>query len=207
MSSGRRTLFAAVAVCTLAAAGAAGAVTYFQVEANPGGTKLFLDSAKDLSSSFGTVVNTDDIAISVSGNADFASGFSNIVPIKGGSLNDITFTPTNPDEFSDFSFRGQDLMAGQTIEVVVTDQNGNVQTIPFTEPSANADFARIGIVGMAGETIKSVVIENSGGFKEGKQFEFSLAAVPEPSTWALLIGGFGMVGGALRRRRTAPLTA
>lgn len=27
------------------------------------------------------------------------------------------------------------------------------------------------------------------------------AAVPEPGTWALLIGGFGLMGGALRRRR------
>jgi hypothetical protein len=27
--------------------------------------------------------------------------------------------------------------------------------------------------------------------------------VPEPATWAMMIAGFGMVGGALRRRRTA----
>jgi hypothetical protein len=25
--------------------------------------------------------------------------------------------------------------------------------------------------------------------------------VPEPATWAMMIGGFGLVGGALRRRR------
>lgn len=28
-------------------------------------------------------------------------------------------------------------------------------------------------------------------------------AVPEPTTWALMIGGFGLAGAALRRRRTA----
>ncbi len=33
-----------------------------------------------------------------------------------------------------------------------------------------------------------------------------VAAVPEPANWALLIAGFGLVGGALRRRRP-PLTA
>ena len=29
-----------------------------------------------------------------------------------------------------------------------------------------------------------------------------VGAVPEPTTWAMMIGGFGLVGGALRRRRT-----
>jgi hypothetical protein len=28
-------------------------------------------------------------------------------------------------------------------------------------------------------------------------------AVPEPASWAMMIGGFGMVGAAMRRRRTA----
>ena len=28
-------------------------------------------------------------------------------------------------------------------------------------------------------------------------------AVPEPASWALMLGGFGMIGGALRRRRAA----
>lgn len=27
------------------------------------------------------------------------------------------------------------------------------------------------------------------------------AAIPEPASWALMIAGFGLVGGALRRRR------
>ena len=31
--------------------------------------------------------------------------------------------------------------------------------------------------------------------------------VPEPSTWAMLIAGFGLVGVAARRRRTAALAA
>lgn len=29
----------------------------------------------------------------------------------------------------------------------------------------------------------------------------SVAAVPEPATWAMMIGGFGMIGGAMRYRR------
>ncbi len=32
-------------------------------------------------------------------------------------------------------------------------------------------------------------------------------AIPEPATWAMMIAGFGMVGGALRRRRQSAVTA
>lgn len=36
----------------------------------------------------------------------------------------------------------------------------------------------------------------------------NLASVPEPATWAMMLTGFGLLGGALRRRRTtAALTA
>ena len=34
-----------------------------------------------------------------------------------------------------------------------------------------------------------------------------VTAVPEPATWALMIGGFGLAGGALRRRRTVAAAA
>jgi hypothetical protein len=33
------------------------------------------------------------------------------------------------------------------------------------------------------------------------------AAVPEPASWALMIGGFGMAGASLRRRRTLAAAA
>ena len=34
----------------------------------------------------------------------------------------------------------------------------------------------------------------------------SVLAVPEPAQWALMLGGFGLMGGALRRRRSASTT-
>ncbi|TRW15348.1 PEP-CTERM sorting domain-containing protein [Glacieibacterium frigidum] len=40
-----------------------------------------------------------------------------------------------------------------------------------------------------------------GDTPDGVQRGYLLSMVPEPATWALLIGGFGMVGTALRRRR------
>lgn len=38
---------------------------------------------------------------------------------------------------------------------------------------------------------------------DGGMFGVEPGAVPEPATWALMIGGFGAVGSALRRRRLA----
>lgn len=33
------------------------------------------------------------------------------------------------------------------------------------------------------------------------------SAVPEPATWAMMVGGFGLLGGAARRQRRAPATS
>ncbi|HPU14992.1 MAG TPA: PEPxxWA-CTERM sorting domain-containing protein [Polymorphobacter sp.] len=38
---------------------------------------------------------------------------------------------------------------------------------------------------------------------DGFQHGYLLTAVPEPASWAMMIGGFGMIGGALRRLRVA----
>ena len=45
---------------------------------------------------------------------------------------------------------------------------------------------------------------NNNDVKDGYRLDaISVGAVPEPTTWALLIGGVGMAGAALRRRRLA----
>ena len=43
------------------------------------------------------------------------------------------------------------------------------------------------------------------GFYGAALDNVSISAVPEPATWALMILGFGAVGGAMRRRRAATL--
>ncbi|MFM9828037.1 MAG: PEPxxWA-CTERM sorting domain-containing protein [Sphingomonas sp.] len=47
------------------------------------------------------------------------------------------------------------------------------------------------------------VSDSLGGYID----DISLSGVPEPTTWALMIGGFGMVGGAMRRRGSRKLVA
>lgn len=200
-------LAGAIAAVSLLGASAAHAVT-FAIDPNPGGTQLYLNSAKSASSSFGTVLSTNDVAISVTGNGDFANGFSSIKPIKDGTLTELVFTPVDPNAFDAFSFRGQDLVAGQVIDVIVQDNQGNAPvTLQFTEGGANQNFSRDGVIAaLTGETIKSVEIVNSGGFKEAKQFEFlsvgsNPTGVPEPATWAVMLIGFGAIGAKMRHSR------
>lgn len=57
----------------------------------------------------------------------------------------------------------------------------------------------------AGSTnIGSVILQ---GYNSGNSYDVHWdnlqAAVPEPASWALMLGGFGLVGGAMRRRKAA----
>jgi hypothetical protein len=52
-------------------------------------------------------------------------------------------------------------------------------------------------------TLSSTDNGSGGVFFDG----LSVTAVPEPATWALMIGGFGMAGALLRRQRRSALAA
>lgn len=160
----------------------------------------------------GTVINSNDIGISIDSPSSFASGVATIKPETNALLTTLTFTPVDPNAFGGFSFRGQDLVANQSITATVQDNQGHgPQMFTFIEGVANQDFTRDGITSVDDETIKWVKIYNSGGFKESKQFAFSRAskmgAVPEPKSWAMMLVGFGAIGLALRRRQNRHLAA
>lgn len=77
--------------------------------------------------------------------------------------------------------------------------------------SSWTNFASVPGSFVAGNNQLAFVVNNIGqdsGNPGGLRVEFTssnadavVAAVPEPASWAMLIGGFGLAGGALRRRR------
>jgi hypothetical protein len=98
--------------------------------------------------------------------------------------------------------------------VTLLDINGNAigpeysgNTPNVADPLANGDQVlggtnrRVTFTQAAGDPmIYGIQFRNSGS----RAFELdnvAFGAVPEPATWAMLIAGFGLVGGAMRRRR------
>ncbi|RYY35001.1 MAG: PEP-CTERM sorting domain-containing protein [Sphingomonadales bacterium] len=82
-----------------------------------------------------------------------------------------------------YAYNGATLLG--TISATTTGQ----QVLSFNAPS----ITRVAIA--AGSYFDYVAIDNIN-------FTQVTGAVPEPASWALMIGGFGIAGGALRRRAT-----
>lgn len=82
------------------------------------------------------------------------------------------------------------------------DQNNVVTSISnFTLGNGNDWFSA---AADGGSVISKVVITTVANINDVRQVRLTpatLAAVPEPAVWAMLIGGFGMIGTASRRRR------
>ncbi|MDZ4373010.1 MAG: PEPxxWA-CTERM sorting domain-containing protein [Phenylobacterium sp.] len=76
-------------------------------------------------------------------------------------------------------------------------------------PSVDALHETVGAVGLFGLDLDELrIVLNAGEspqlyFQAVDDIYLQARAVPEPTTWALMIGGFGLAGGALRRRRMA----
>ena len=122
------------------------------------------------------------------GSVDTGAGYATIKPVKGGTLDSLEFTPANPLDFSDFSFRGQidntgfnDVLTVTVVGCMIVSSSCSPeapQTFTLTtDKGANADFSRLGIVSTDGETILSVTVNTASGasFKEFKQVDFSPA--------------------------------
>lgn len=78
----------------------------------------------------------------------------------------------------------------------------------FTAPTfGTAGFVNFTGLSLTGNSLTLQFLQSSRWvFVSEVGFDGSVStAVPEPATWALMIGGFGLVGAASRRRRTAVL--
>lgn len=161
------------------------------------GLGFFVDL--DGSSGNGGIIETDTFAFSAgdriqltflgSGNQRNASTALND-DLFGGFrfLSPVSFTNVQFTGFTGFSSAGP-LLLGEVAQVPF-DQGWTPYSISFTALSSGSFTALIGT--------------NSTGDNEGPLVDnvrVGAAVVPEPSTWAMMLLGFGGLGAVLRRRR------
>lgn len=83
----------------------------------------------------------------------------------------------------------------------------------LTRAGSNVTFSINGVTTLTGSTAGTgnlgsyLLLGDGTGFANARgsysAFEFVSGPVPEPASWLLMIGGVALVGGAMRRRRTA----
>jgi len=124
-------------------------------------------------------------------------------------LTSIMFDLAGGRTFNDLSFnlfRGSGTATSVTFNLI--DNMGNLFTFDEAITRGKNLFA---FQGIDGQSIASFSASFDGtGVRDLRQISLTdilNSSVPEPASWAMMIGGFGMIGGVLRRREKLALAA
>jgi PEP-CTERM motif len=166
---------------------------------------IFLDSASDVMTGTGNVgsqTGLPAVQFTSDSSLDFANGFATITPsAKGGkaSFGDLEFTIPG-HTFTDLVFDLQMLKADTTdLTIEAIDGTTLVQSFDLTGLKHDADINFILVA--TGGPLTEISLMSTSGIKEAKHFEVSgVAAIPEPSTWAMMLLGFAGLGFAAYRK-------
>jgi hypothetical protein len=179
------------------------------------GTELevTLQDAKDVTTGFGNIKTTTAVMEFTSTDAlDLASGNATITPAaKGGAASFSNLDISVP------GFRFTDLVFGLQLldthnsggeDLTVTAWSGTTQELSFTYDSSSMNglphdsLITFTVADASGLT--AVDLSSTTGIKEAKGFDASgVAAIPETSTWAMMLAGLLGLGFAGYRRTQA----
>ena len=148
------------------------------------------DGANDHRDFFGFDVGTGATSAQIALGNDLASGLFLDAGVTSVTftLYDVSTALNTVQSYADPSIYA-DLGSGVVYGSVTVSGPTALVVIDLNQAGVDA----INAAGLSGESffVGGALTENFGG------------AVPEPATWALMIGGFGLAGVALRRRRLA----
>lgn len=218
----KKLLLAGAVAAAFVTAPASAAVTIVNVLASPGnpasdpgfaslGQSLIYDfdtvspTAGALTGNFAVLAAPGTPGISAAPSGTAAGTFYLTVPINGssgtatlnlgGSFSSLSFYWGSVDDYNtvtliqsdgtETSFDGTQIGFGVDPDGNQTDNDSNVR-VNFLATGAGISAVRFNSTQFAFETDS-----------------FAGTAVPEPATWAMLVGGFGVMGFAARRRRAA----
>ena len=130
--------------------------------------------------------------------ADTVLALSGALTIPAGAFVDLPGEGPNP--FYDLSFTTPYTYAGGDLAVTIRaiPTAGNPAVAVDAVAANTTSINTVGVAFSANSTSGEVGILNAPVTRFGYAVA---AAVPEPGTWAMMIGGVGMAGGSLRRRK------
>lgn len=133
------------------------------------------------------------------GPSDGSPGILNLAAF--GAIDTITFLWGSVDEYNtlDVLDAANNVFASFTGTQVSALANGN-QTSPFTNPLVTLTFT-----GLDRNKVSGLQFSSGQNAFEFDNVSIATAPVPEPATWMMMILGFGLIGGLLRKRTTKSL--
>jgi hypothetical protein len=138
------------------------------------------------------------IAAAPAGDATFygfaSAGFDSTFLITSGSISSLSFYLGSLDEYNTISFfNGATLIGSFTGSQLANPANG--------DQNAGATNRRYFFTFGAADSVNRVVFNTTLPAFEFDNIAAAISGVPEPSTWAMMILGFGLVGFTLRNSR------
>jgi hypothetical protein len=167
---------------------------------------IFLDAATDVMTGTGHTGSQTGLPVdqfTSDSSLDFKNGFATITPsAKGGkaSFGDLEFTIPG-HTFTDLVFDLQMLKVDTTTDLTIQAIDGTtlVQSFDLTGLKHDADLNFILVA--TGGPLTEITLMSTSGITQAKHFEVSgIAAIPEASTWAMMLLGFAGLGFAAYRK-------
>jgi hypothetical protein len=93
--------------------------------------------------------------------------------------------------------------SGNLNKLVISALYINDVSYDLTTTSSGQTFTTNGIPIVAGALNTIRIVGSGAGIYSGNATFQAAAAVPEAGTWAMMLGGFGLMGAAMRRRRVS----
>lgn len=172
-----------------------------------GSTPVPSSTISGCSATYGTVVSgAIDCQGFFAGNIFSQSGASTqqtAVAALGGSFGG-TFGSLTSGSLSGSTVSFGKMLYGQTIVGMHFGNIANPDNLTFVSRGNNENVSVLWLFDLGATGASGITLLNTRGFSNAALYSTAAAVppVPEPSTWAMLILGFGVVGGAMRAART-----
>ncbi|MDO6413158.1 PEPxxWA-CTERM sorting domain-containing protein [Sphingomonas sp. BIUV-7] len=167
-----------------------------------------------------TAINTTDLAVGVTllqnGSAQPAyfslsalssglasSGFGQVGQNFSGTFTINTGLGLSGTNLLSGSFNNIAMLWGNTTTAQLS--SGSTASFAFTSAVITSLASPLGLSLSFSDVTPDLHIENGtlAGFRASVSGTFSGSPVPEPASWAMMVGGFGLLGATMRRRRPA----